>query len=227
MQSYRRLAPVAILPLAVAAMLMTSCEDQTSQHPLLRPQTGRYALGGRVRLVANLTGPTGDSVGTRVVDDADGVRVRLLTGGASVDSVYSQGGVFEFRVDDVGAYTAAAWVCPESLRVSHVTLADADTTFPDTLTLRPFGELHTYPNPFPATEGLAIEFTAPVAQRVTTEIHTLGGVTVWSYSIDLPAGFFHLHWNGNTNDNTPLPAGAYWVVVQMGGRHHCSLVFKE
>ena len=50
---------------------------------------------------------------------------------------------------------------------------------------------------------------------------------MWTYGIDLPPGFQHFHWIGVDNNATPVPNGAYWVVVRMGGAHQCNLVFKE
>ena len=174
-----------------------------------------------------LTAVGGDSVGTRVLKGASGVRVRLLGPDGSSDSVVTHSGVFEFRVDDPGLYRATSWVCPEIVSTSQVVVTDTDAAFPDTLTMVPVGEITTYPNPFPSSEGLAIEFTPLLAEHVELVLLNLSGVQVWSYTRDLPPGFQHIHWPGIDNDGHAVPNGAYWCVVRMGNAHHYNLVFKE
>jgi hypothetical protein len=216
--------------LLIALLLVAStegCSDRISQTPVTRPQTGRYALSGQVRISGRLTAMGGDSVGTRVLESASGVRVRLLRPDGSSDSVVTHNGVFEFRVDDPGLYRTTSWVCPEIVSTSQVVVTDADAIFPDTLTMGPFGEITTYPNPFPSSEGLAIEFSPPIAERVELSILALSGVPVWSYANDLPPGFQHFHWPGLDNDGHAVPNGAYWCVVRMSNAHHYNLVFKE
>jgi hypothetical protein len=223
MSSARRILLAAL----VLSTWSAGCADRTSQTSLVEPQVGRYALSGRVRLVGRLTGSLGDSIGTRVMEDATGVRVRLSKPDGSTDSVLTQSGVFEFRVDDPGLYQAAVWVCPEIVAASQVMVADADTIFPDTLTLGPVSEISTYPNPFPSTHGLAIEFTPQSQQHVEVNVLTLAGVLVWSYGADLPAGFQHIHWAGIDDHGDPVPVGPYWCRVKRDGAHHYNLVFKE
>ena len=92
-----------------------------------------------------------------------------------------------------------------------VEIAAADAILPDTLTMVPAGSIITYPNPFPASDGLAMEFTPQVSEHVEITIFTLAGVAVWTYAIDLPPGFQHFHWIGVDNDGHPVPNGPYGV----------------
>ena len=118
-------------------------------------------------------------------------------------------------------------VCPEIASSSQVVVTDADANFPDTLTMGPSGELTTYPNPFPASEGLAIEFTVAASERVEITVLTLAGVAIWTYAIDLPPGFQHFHWSGIDDQGHPVPNGPYWCVLRTGDAHRYNLVFKE
>ena len=97
----------SLLAALTSVLLLTGCSDRISQTPLLRPKTGNLVLAGRVRVVARLTGSTGDSVGTQVLDGASGVRVRLSGPNGFADSALTQSGGFEFRVNDPGVYRAA------------------------------------------------------------------------------------------------------------------------
>src|SRR2546426_8258685 len=124
------LSPTRKILLVALVLVMSSagCSDRISQTPLLRPQIGRYALSGQVRVSGRLTGMHGDSTGTRVLESASGVRVRLLRPDGSSDSVLTRSGGFEFRVDDPGLYRVGSWVCPEIVSASQGVVANADTT---------------------------------------------------------------------------------------------------
>lgn len=211
----------------IALIPCMACSDRTSRTLLVRPQVGRYSISGQVRVMGRLAGVHGDLVGTRALDGASDVRVRLRRPDGSTDSALTQGGVFGFRVDDAGVYRVSSYVCPEILSALDTEITDADVILPDTLTMAPAGPLRTYPNPFPAAEGLAIEFTPQLAGRVEIAILSLAGVALWTYGIDLPPGFQHFHWSGIDNDGKPLPSGAYWCVVRMDNAHQYNLVFKE
>src|SRR5262245_42369239 len=125
----QRLRPWRV-PLAAPLLLMLGvlgCTDRTSKTYLTRPQTGRYALSGRVLISGTLFSESGQPTATRVVDDASGVWVRLLRPDGSRDSTLAINGAFEFRSDDPGLYRAYCWVvAPDTVATSDVTISGGD-----------------------------------------------------------------------------------------------------
>jgi hypothetical protein len=221
------------LPLTAALLLALGgpgCSDRVSTTLLAPAQAGRYALTGRVQITGTLAGLLGpyQPTGTRVVDDATGVRVRITRPDGSTDSVLTVDGAFEFRADAPGLYRASCWVvAPDTVATSDVTLADVDVAFPDTLKLAGSEELDTYPNPFSAVDGLAIEFETQAAQQAELTVLNVSGTPVYTESVNSVAGFMHHHWHGVEQGGGELPDGLYWLVVRFDGAPRYDPVFKE
>jgi len=71
-----------------------------------RPAT--YRLSGRVQLVGRLTADNGQPLGSRNVDDADGVPVDLLLGTTIVASTHTVDGAYQFTGVSPGGYFVRA-----------------------------------------------------------------------------------------------------------------------
>ena len=185
------------------------------------------AINGPVELVGNLFSELGEPMGIRGVTDADWVRVRLLGLGRSLDSTFTHGGRYDFRVTAAGTYRATTWVDPsQPVATPDIVVTGNDVAVPDTLKLVPAGELRTSPNPF-SSGGVGIEFTIDQSQTVEIVVLDLIGTPMWFYSFAAPAGFNHIHWPGTDSGNHPVPNGRYWAIVKMGGQERFNLVFKE
>jgi hypothetical protein len=226
LHSTRRLAA------ACSALLISAagCAERASKSIDPVPESGRFTMTGRVRVVSRLSGdaPT-DSLGALVLDDLGGLRVRLQRPDGHVDSTLTLNGGFEFRVDDPGLYVAScALFAAETLATSRVTVVDDHVTFPDTLTILPAGRVWTYPNPFPSAGGLAIETIVTSTQTVGVRVLNVSGSPVRTDSIaGFPPGYFHFHWVGDDDAHRALPNGMYWVALRLDGTHHVDLVIKE
>jgi hypothetical protein len=215
---------------ACVILCVLGCSDRTSRRFVFGPGEGTFTLRGRVRLVEQLMGETlADSLGYATIDDASGVRVRLLGPDGVTDSTLTRDGAFEFRVDDPGLYRVACALFPgETLCTARVTLDDEDTDFPDTLTFTFSPTLNTYPNPFPTAGGLAIDVASiPTVQDVRLKVMTLAGETIFTNTIPGYSGYYHYHWFGWNDAIEPQPNGLYWVTLEFDGQHHIDLVRKE
>lgn len=184
-------------------------------------------ITGNVRLEGALFGEFGAPAGTRVVDDANGVRVRLLGPGGSEDSVLTVAGRYQFGVLDPGLYRVSARVVAGRDIMAEFPLSTSDVTVPDTLKLTTFGEIGNPPNPFPAEHGVGVEFTLDRDRATDIIVTDLGGTVWWTYSFLAPVGFNHIHWNGHDNLDRPVANGSYWTIVQAEDRVFYNLVFKE
>jgi hypothetical protein len=125
------------------------------------------------------------------------------------------------------AYRARTNRTPEtSTETPYIVVISGDVAASDTLLVPSTGDMRTYPNPFPAEHGEAIEFTTTTSDPYTIDVYTLGWQRVWTYTAQSP-GFNHIHWAGLDSGGAPVPAGSYWIVLHLDGTVHTSLVFKE
>jgi len=207
-------------------LALAGCSDEGSTPPPpAPPEPARAALSGQLALAGRLTDAAGRPQGMRRLLDADGVLVRLHGPDGFADSTRTVHGRYHFTELDPGDYIIEAAVVPEidAARLPAV-VGEVDVQLADTLLLGPQGDVLMYPNPSPE-EGIGVEFTASTAQRCTVEVRTLAGELLWSYAMDVPPGYYHVHWAGHDAQAASVPAGAYWTIVRVDGGCRCGLVF--
>jgi hypothetical protein len=188
----------------------------------------RYALTGRVRLLARLTTDLGIETGIRTVDDADGVEVVLQAPDNTTWTTTTVDGEYRFEGLLPTAYKARTQLTPETTtETPYIVVISGDMAASDTLVVPSAGDMKTYPNPFPAEHGEAIEFTTTTPDPYTIDVYTLGWEKVYTHTTPQSPGFQHFHWAGFDTGGAPVPAGPYWIVLHRDGTVHTSLVFKE
>lgn len=190
-------------------------------------------ISGQVTITARLTDAQGAVTGTRALVNADGVSVHLFKPDGTLDSTLTQAGRYVFPVSAAGIYRVKAWVSPlDTVSSGDLSFSAGDSLVAPALEIPSSGDLSTFPNPFPAAEGLAIELNlAGPLQRYELVALNLAGVPVWSYAYDngLP-GHYHIHWMGIDNavpTPNPVPNGSYWIRGRFNGRDHYNLIFKQ
>lgn len=218
----RRLARFSCTVAAALPVLALGCADDGVRP---RATTSGLSISGRVRIESVLKDEIATDIGVRRVEDATGLKVVLVGPAGFRDSTLTVAGGYAFHNLPPGAYRAATWVVLEApVETGEITLATRDVVAPDTLALGPSGDLSTYPNPG-APDGIGAEFTAQVAQTYTVEIHSLDGDVVWNFSQAVPAGYYHVHWDGDDESEQQAPAGAYWFIVRVDDQALYGLVF--
>ena len=208
--------------LATIHLALAGCSDEGPAAPTTGP-----GISGRVRITARLSNTLGALTGTRVIEDADGVRVHLAKPDGTLDSTLTVDGAYEFRLSSPGNYRVKAWVSPtDTVSTGNMAFSSGSVTA-EALELATSGDLVTYPNPFPTYEGLSIEMTLDADETYEVVVQTLGGEPVWSYSLASITGYQHVHWVGINNASQVVPNGPYWIRARFNGHYHYNLVFKE
>lgn len=214
---------------AVLLLLMLSaCGDKGSDPP--PPDPSDVVLTGRVHLEGNMFTLQGDSLGVRRVEDADGVRVRLACAGDSGATATSVDGVYHLEAADGApddSCVVVGYVGPWNEGATAPLFFDRDLENPQTLLLRPRGEMRIAPNPFTQDHGAGAEWFADVRDLHTLEIYRLDGTFVYSIADTVLAGFNHFHWPGVDQTNTPVATGMYWYVIRRGDDVRWNLAFME
>ena len=215
----RKLRGIAIAAtLVVAAACAT--DEPTSPYP------GRYTLSGRVRLTGFLVNANGQFAGTRVVDDADGVRVELTYGSTVQAHATTVDGVYRFPNLSPGAYqTRAAVVGPIADKSNVFTIVDADLVAGDTLRLTSAGDLYPWPNP--AADSVSISFNLAALQMAEVNIENLEGTPIrnlWSGPIG--PGLRVVRWDGRDSANNVVRGSMYWVTFESGLDIRAQLLFR-
>lgn len=213
---------------AAAVLLALGCLEVgcgadfgSSNRPLL--------ISGSVHLSSNLFTEFGSPKGTRDLEDADSLRILLLSEGAPVESTWVMRGRFALEPPAPGRYTLAVRISPELLFSSTPFDCGADgIDLEAPLHIESSGGLGNPPNPFPSAHGVGMEGISERGGLIRYRVYTLSGREVFHYDLDAnPLGFFHLHWSPEAYPGTPTPAGAYWTVVEVDGSWRYNLVFKE
>lgn len=221
MVRHRLLRFIRVAAITLPVLVLGCADDGT------RPSTtpSGFSISGRVRIESILKDEVATEIGLRRVEDATGVKVVLVGPNGFLDSTLTIAGTYAFHDLAAGSYRARTWVVPEEpVETVDLVLGGEDLVAPDTLTLGLSEGLSTYPNPG-APDGIGVEFTAESAQTYTVEVHTLGGDLVWSFSQSVPAGYYHVHWDGHDESEQHAAAGAYWIIVRVDERSLYSLVF--
>jgi hypothetical protein len=212
----RRNAPFVLL----LAALLAGCSPQETTRPT------SFTLSGRVRLVGYLTAAGGQFLGTRVVNDADGVQVDLLLGQRVVARTLTSRGEYRFAGLGSSSYYARSVVFgPVGDSTGTLTIASRDVHAADTLVLASHGDLYPAPNPIDARGQVA--FDVPQDEQVRIQVLDTGA-TVVRHIADGPlvAGLHVTFWDGKDDTLGVMPAGNYWMTFESGTDRRAQLLFK-
>ncbi len=213
----------------VLLLALSACGDKGSDPPP-PPDPSDLVLTGRVQLEGNMFTLSGDSLGVRRVEDADGVRVQLVCPGPGDHGATTTDGAYEF---DLGAdapddsCSVFGLVGEEVAALTRRFFLDRDLENPHTLTIRPYGEMRISPNPFTQDHGAGAEWIAEARDLYTFEVYRLDGALVYSFGDTVLAGFNHFHWGGVDQSNTPVGPGMYWYVIRRRNDVRWNLAFME
>jgi hypothetical protein len=202
---------VAISTLLATALVAGGC-SQEHDHGF-RPS--RQAISGHVRLVGQLTNTSGQWIGTRTVDDADGVPVELEFGDQVIATTTTTAGAFRFTGLAQGSYRVRARVpAPLAVRSSIVTIANADVAIGTPLTLESVGDLFPWPNP-PGLTTQTLDFQVRDTMFVRMSIVDPGGrrVRLLQQGVLYP-GFYPARWAGLDSLGTPVTGRYYWATFE-------------
>ena len=205
----------ARLTIALAiATLGVSCSDTN------------HAVTGRLTLTGNLRDAAGAPVGTRVITDADGVRVYLERLGTATDSALSSGGAYRLVGPQGPDYRVTARAGPRLWFSSAVfAIGKRDVAVSQPLALVSTGTVSASPNPF--TGGESIHFELLTTDRVFLGTFSVAGLRIQDLgSGTWRSGVYDIPWDGMNRDGQPIPDGPYWVVLSTPGREEAELVFK-
>ena len=185
-----------------------------------------YSLSGRVRLTGTTIDGDGKVGTTRVVDDADGVLVELLSGHDVIARAQTIRGVYTFAGLAPGAYQTQALVNANVWDKSAVfTIVKTDLTAGDTLRLTSQGDLYPVPNPV-VTES-TIYFALPDTMIVDVRIKDMAGQTVRRLlEAPRPPGINQVLWNGSDSLQVPVQGRHYWVTLDAGTDQRAQLLFR-
>lgn len=207
-----------LLALAVVA---AGCGRETPTQP------GTFALTGRVHLIGHLTASNGQSLGTRVVSDADGVPVDLFHANALVASTHTTDGVYRFTGLAPGGYFARASSFGSlSAWSSGLTIANRDVAAADPIVLASVGDL--YPAPNPVDTGTVITFSSTNAGSAILRVLALDGAAVRRlYVTEMPApGLYLTRWNCLDDQGAPVAPGYYWMTLEAGTDQRAQLLIR-
>jgi len=212
----------AVLGLALLGLSTSSgcARDQTTA-------PGVRALSGHVVLKGYLVDTTGGFAGTRVVGDADNVRVELVLGTKVVASTVTAGGVYRFSGLSMSTYVVRAHV-GGTIRVetNPLTIARSEVAVLDTIHLASKGDLLPIPNPSSDTMRVYFDLTDPV--RLTMQILSAAGDTVRTLldNEGRPPGLNIVEWDGRDRIGNPSFAPFYWITLESGTDLRCALLFR-
>jgi len=206
---------------ALAACLLPSCGRDQPTAPRSHAMTGHVVLRGF--LVAG----DGRFAGTRVVGDADGVLVELLSSDRVVAQATTAHGVYRFEGVGPGAYIVRAPVIGDlSYQTDVVTMTQTDLNVADTLRVTSRGDIYPVPNPFgAATLGY---FEIPDTELVEGRILDLAGRSVRTLiTAELPTGLWQMLWDGLDDGGHAVPGPIYWMTLTEPTGARGQLVFRE
>jgi len=206
---------------AIVSCLLPSCgRDQPTA-----PQS--HAMTGHVVLRGFLVAADGRFAGTRVVGDADGVLVELLSGTQVIAQAKTSHGVYRFEGIGPGAYIVRAPVIGDlSFKTGVLTIAQTDLNVADTLHLTSRGDIYPVPNPFgAATLGY---FELPDTELVEGRILDLAGTSVRRLiTAELPTGLWQMLWDGRDDGGHAVSGAVYWMTLTEPSGARGQLVFRD
>jgi hypothetical protein len=204
----------------LALLLLLGCGRDSVTAP-------RPGFSGAVVLVGYFTDSTGRPAGTRVLAQADGVPVELVSGTGVVATTRTTGGRYRFTDVPRGSYRARIRVTYDFVAETQLlTATEALVEVGDTLRLRSRGDLYPYPNPFDST--LHTTFVIPASVSATLRVLDRTGATVRTLlQGTFPPGPNAMAWDGIDAHGVPVPAGFYWLTLDDGQATRDQLVFRK
>ncbi len=208
--------------LACAALMLAALPacSQKPTDPALRSITGNVVLRGY------FIDTNGRPAGTRVVGDADGVRVDLVRANRVIASTTTVDGIYTFTGLSTGVYIART----VSLGGIHdtteaLTVAVRNVAVADTLRMYSRGDLYPVPNPF--TDSTVVYFEVPDTMFVEVTIRNLAGRRIRSLvAEELPSGLQQVTWDGRDDDGALAPAVFHWMVYEAQDNLRAHLLFR-
>jgi hypothetical protein len=218
--------PLRLVPWAGIVVLSTLA-GCSKDDPAMNPAPSRHALIGHINLTGYLVDAQGAFTGTRVVRDADGVFVELLSGASVATRVSTVDGVYRFGGLLPGAYQTRSTLIPPVSDMSAVfTIVSSDLMAGDTLNLTSYGDLKPIPNPF--SGETTVYFAIPETLDVSLHILSLAGDTVQTLlQGQRPPGINQVRWDGTDRFGATAPVGNYWVTFAAGSDQRAHLLFKQ
>lgn len=203
-----------------ALVLLAGCAKDNPTEPT------SFAISGHLQLVGMLTASNGQFLGTRVVDDANGVPVDLLSGRTVVAHTVTSHGDYRFQGLAAGSYVARSVVLGGVAdSTATLTIAAHDVTAAHVLRLASAGDLYPAPNPIDARGQVTFELAEDAF--VTLKVLDLGTTVVRHItSATFTAGLHSTYWDGKDDTLGVLPAGDYWITFESGTDRRAQLLFK-
>lgn len=203
------------------ALFVSSCgRDQPTE-----PRT--YVLTGRVRLEGTLIAADSHILGTRVVDDADGVPVDLMLGSTVVASTHTSRGSYRFEHVSPGGYFVRARIHGSlGFQSTGVTIAASNVDVANPVVMRSVGDL--YPAPNPVDSSTVITYAIADNRSVALGILRLDGTVVRHLQANmvLSPGLYLVNCDGRDDHGAPLPSGVYWATLASGADERAQLLFR-
>ena len=215
----------AVLGLALLGLFTSSgcARDQTTA-------PGVRALSGHVVLKGYFVDATGGFAGTRVMGDADNVRVELVLGNKVVASTVTAGGVYRFSGLSMSTYVVRAHVGSAiQVETNPLTIAHSEVAVLDTIHLASKGDLLPLPNPSSDTMRVYFDLSDPA--HLTMQILSVAGDTVRTL-LDHEGrypGLNIVEWDGRDRFGNPALAPFYWITfesLEYATDLRCALVFR-
>lgn len=212
-----------VVALAAFALLLSGCAKRKPNEPL---DLTFHSLTGHVQLVGSLTAANGQFLGTRVVDDADGVPVDLLIGQNVVMRTMTSHGDYRFPTLGTGSYTTRSVVFGSVAdSTPTLTVATTDVVAAHVLRLASAGDLYPAPNPIDARGQVTFEVLDDVTARFqvrNTRTEVVRTITTAFYT----AGVHSTFWDGRDDTLGVMPPGYYWITFESGTDRRAQLLFK-
>ncbi len=208
--------------LASAILLLAglpACSEKPTD-PILRSIAGNVVLRGYFIDV------NGRPAGTRVIGDADGVKVDLVRSGRIIASTTTVDGSYLFTGLPTGVYNALT----VNLGGIHdttaaLTIAVRSVAVADTLRMYSRGDLYPVPNPF--VDSTVVYLEVPDTVFVTITIRDLAGRVVRSVAAaEMEPGLRSVTWDGRDDDGAIAPGTIHWMVYESGDDLRAHLLFR-
>ena len=208
--------------LLVGLLALTGCGRTVNE-----PGTRTFALSGRVRLVGTLTAANSHILGSRLLDDADGVPVDLLRGTTVVASTRLAGGAFRFAGLYPASYIVRAGVLPAVASTSPIlVIANKDVVVSDTLVIRTVGDM--WPAPNPLASGTWIYFALADTSHARVRILDGSGAEVRTLRTGpFDSGLNGVYWDGADDAGHAVTGRFYWATYESAAEQRTFLLFPS
>lgn len=211
-----------IVAAALCGLALAACSrDQPTA-----PGAGTHRITGHVVLVGYLVDSNSVFLGTKVVGDADGVAVDLLSGNTVVRRTTTVHGVYTFAGVPSGGYTAFARVTDDAEdETAPLVVKDGDVASADTLHLRAVGDMRPVPNPY--VDQLTTYFDVPDSSFIELDVLDVKRDTVTTLFRNwFRAGTHAVRWTGHAYNGSPATDPMHWVTYRGPDGTRAQLLFR-